>query len=115
MKAMIRAAVVLAAVGLSGAAFAKGHARPKVEGVVNLNTASAEQIDALPGVAPKTAQAVVEYRKEHPFTRPEEVVRVKGFGKKRFQKIHAFLAVSGPTTIHALAKVKKQARTPKQQ
>lgn len=112
---MIRTAVVLAAV-VSTAAFAKGsHPSPKVEGVVNLNTASAEQIDALPGVAPKTAQAVVAYRKEHPFTRPEEVVRVKGFGKKRFEKVHAFLSVSGPTTLHTVAKAKKkQARAPKQ-
>jgi competence protein ComEA len=118
MKTMLKATmwktvVVVAVMGFSTAAFAKGHARPKVEGVVNLNTASAEQLDALPGVAPKVAQAVVDYRKAHPFTKTEEVVRVKGIGKKRFQKIKAFLTVSGPTTLHAIAKLKKQAKTPK--
>lgn len=110
---MLRTVVAVMVMGLSTAALAKGHARPKVAGVVNLNTASAEQLDALPGVAPKTAQAVVEYRKAHPFTKPEEVVKVKGIGKKRFLKLKGFLAVSGPTTLHAVVHAKKQGRAPK--
>ena len=55
---MLKTVLAVAVMGFSTAAFAKGHARPKVEGVVNLNTASAAQLDALPGVAPKVAQAV---------------------------------------------------------
>ena len=103
----MKALMMVALLGLSTAAFAKGHARAKVEGVVNLNTGTAEQFDALPGISPKTAQAMVVYRKAHPFQRPEEVVKVKGIGKKRFLKLKPFLSVTGPTTLHAVAKAKK--------
>ena len=111
-KAMLVAAAVWAV--SPGAAWAKGHshrkAAPRVAGVANLNGASAAQLDLLPGVSPKTAQGIVAYRQQHAFTRTEEVVRVKGFGKKRFEKVKGFLTVSGPTTLHAIVKAKGQAK-----
>jgi competence protein ComEA len=110
---MAKAMLVVAAMWsvAPAAAWAKGkskahHASPKVEGVANLNGASAQQLDLLPGVSPKTAAGIVAYRAQHPFTRTEEVVRVKGFGKKRFEKVKGFLSVSGPTTLHAVQKLK---------
>lgn len=110
MKTMIQAVAVVGMLAVGGAALAKGKTA-KVEGVVNLNTATVQQIDAVPGVTPKQAKAVVDYRTTHPFARPEEIVRVKGIKKKKFERIRTYLAVSGPTTLHALAKTKRQART----
>lgn len=68
-------------------------------GVVNLNEASSEQLELLPGVGPSRASAIVAYRKAHPFKRPEELMRVKGIGKKSFARLRPLLSLSGPTTL----------------
>ena len=68
-------------------------------GVLNLNTASLDQIDALPGVSPKLAAAVVAERAARPFTRPEDLMRVRGMGKRRFERLRPHLAVTGPSTF----------------
>lgn len=61
---------------------------------VNLNTATAEQLQTLPGIGPAMAKRVLEYRaKVGKFTKVEEILNVKGFGEKRFQKIKDRLLV----------------------
>ncbi len=99
--------VVVAAVLAVGAgnAEAAGPRKPakQVAGVVNLNQATAQQLDLLPGVGAKAAQRIMDYRRKTPFARPEELVKVKGFGKKKFDKLKVHLAVAGPTTLKLLA------------
>ncbi len=73
----------------------------KVNGVVNLNQASATQLDLLPGVGEKAARKIIAYREKTPFKRIEELVKVKGFGKKKFEKLKGHLAVSGQSTLVA--------------
>lgn len=70
-----------------------------MSGTLNLNSATAAQLDQLPGVGEKAAARIIEYRKKTPFTRPEELVKVKGFGKKKFEKLKSHLTVSGNTTL----------------
>ena len=63
--------------------------------IVNLNTATAAQIASLPGIGPKTADLVVEYRvKNGPFKKIEEVMNVRGIGEKSFLKIKNRLTVA---------------------
>ncbi len=94
----------LSLVALPAEAAGKSKKAPKthVVGTVNLNTASAQQLDLLPGIGESAAKRIVEYRSKTPFTRVEELVKVKGFGKKRFEKLKPFLAVAGPTSLKKL-------------
>jgi competence protein ComEA len=91
-------------VGLSGEASAASRKKSNkaVEGVVNLNTANVSQLDVLPGVGEKAAKRIIEYRTKTAFIRSEDLVRVKGFGKKKFEKLKAHLSVSGPTTLKSV-------------
>lgn len=62
--------------------------------VVDLNKASAEQLQAIRGIGPVLAQRIVEFRDDNgPFERVEDIMKVKGIGEKSFQKIRPFLKV----------------------
>ena len=64
-------------------------------GPVNLNSASAAQIASLPGIGPKTADLVVQYRQKNgPFKKIEEIMNVRGIGEKSFLKIKDRLTVA---------------------
>jgi len=71
----------------------------KVSGSLNLATATAAQLDQLPGVGQKAAKAIIDHRAKTPFSRVEELVQVKGFGKKRFDRLKPYLTLSGATTL----------------
>ncbi|MET0404174.1 MAG: helix-hairpin-helix domain-containing protein [Cystobacter sp.] len=95
--------VVLLVVGLlapeAGAAGPKWRVRHT--GQVNLNEATQEQLDALPGVGLQAAQRILAWRQKRPFKRVEELVRVKGFGRKRFLRLKPYLTLQGATTLQA--------------
>ena len=61
---------------------------------VNLNTATSEQLQSLPGIGPAAAKNILEYRaKAGKFNRIEEIINVKGIGEKKFLKIKNRLTV----------------------
>ena len=85
-------ALAMAAFMLSGTALAAS--KPAPAGKVNINTASVEQLTTLPGVGPKLAARIVEYRqKSGTFRSPQELLNVKGIGEKNFGKIQSWLTV----------------------
>lgn len=62
--------------------------------LVNLNNASVEQLDELPGVGEATARAIIEDREANgPFTTPEDLMRVSGIGEKKFAKLEGMICV----------------------
>lgn len=73
---------------------------PVLEGQVNLNTATSEQLQLLPGVGPATAEKIIAYRERQPFRAVVHLKRIKGIGPKRFEAMRPFLAVEGETTLH---------------
>ena len=55
---------------------------------VNINTANQKEIEALPGIGPAKAAAIITYRTTHGnFTSPGELTKVKGIGQKLLIKI----------------------------
>jgi len=61
---------------------------PAATDKINLNSATVEQLQSLPGIGPATAKSIVEYRtKAGKFSRIEEIINIKGIGEKKFQKI----------------------------
>jgi len=87
----VKSACILAlCLGLAiGPAMALGQkSGPASTDKININSATAEQLQNLPGVGPVTAKAIVEYRtKVGKFNRIEEIINVKGIGEKKFQRI----------------------------
>jgi competence protein ComEA len=60
------------------------------EGLVDLNAATVEQLDTLPGVGPVTAEAIVAWRDANgPFTSVEQLAEVDGIGPARLEKLRA--------------------------
>ena len=61
---------------------------------INLNTATQSQLESLPGVGPKAAQRILDYRKQNgAFKKIEDLMNVKGFGEKTFLKLKPMLTV----------------------
>jgi competence protein ComEA len=94
-----RLLVMVLVLAAPAGALAKGRVPVKVSGTINLATATAAQLDQLPGVGEKAAKAIVDHRAKTPFARVEELVKVKGFGKKRFDRLKPYLSLTGTTTL----------------
>jgi competence protein ComEA len=60
---------------------------------LDLNTATVEQLDTLPGVGEVTAGRIVAYRTAHPFTAVDELLEVPGIGQRRFDQLKDLVTV----------------------
>jgi competence protein ComEA len=71
-----------------------------LSGVVNVNTATAEQLMLLPGIGEAKARAILERRKEQGgYKTVDELVEVKGIGAAALDKIRPFVAIQGKTSL----------------
>jgi comEA protein len=61
---------------------------------ININTAGAEELDALPGVGPAMAQQIVDYRHTHgPFKSLQDLRNIKGMGPKKLEKLQPMVTL----------------------
>ena len=66
---------------------------------INLNTATADQLEEVPGIGPATAQKILDTRKSYgAFKSVDDLLSIKGIGQKRLDKMRKYLTVE---TIHA--------------
>ena len=86
-------AATLAAPAAAPAAPAPRAAKPAA-GAVNLNTATEEQLQDVPGIGPALAKRIVEFRKQNGgFKTVEDLLKVRGIGEKSFEKLRAHVTV----------------------
>jgi competence protein ComEA len=98
LSCVVAMLVLLASVG----AGAEGQSKPSgakaaatVTTPININTATAAQLEGLPGIGARTAQAIVDHRqKSGGFKKIEELMNVKGIGEKSFLKLKPMVTVS---------------------
>ena len=89
--------VVAMVLGLVAPLAAQDQPAAKNAQVVNLNTATAEQLEALPGVGARTAQRILEYREKNGgFKKAEELMNVRGIGEKSFLRLKSLVSVTPP-------------------
>ena len=64
------------------------------EETININTADMNRLMRLPGVGPKYAERIIEYRQVHGgFEKPEDIKHINGIGEKKFEKIKGMITV----------------------
>jgi len=97
---IVRAVVPALVVGL-GVATAGAEEPRKLQGVVNVNTASVEELQLLPGVGEARALAIVDLRKQRGGLKSLGDLRdVKGIGDASLERLRPYVAFDGKTTAH---------------
>ena len=99
MIRMVRLMVLV--LGLAAVPVSAQEARPAPAvgaATVNLNTATAAQLEALPGIGKATAERILEYRQKNGgFKRIEDLMNVRGIGEKSFLTLKPLVTVTAPT------------------
>ncbi len=91
---------VVVVLALIAAVAAAGSTESTPAGVVNINTATAQQLQLLPRIGPSTADRIIEFRKANgPFKKVEELQAVRGIGEKSLANLRPYVVTDGKTTL----------------
>jgi competence protein ComEA len=101
LSIVVLSALVVAAPSSAHAAQTRTGSQPSTKtaltSALNINTASAGDFEALPGIGAKTAALIVEYRQKNgPFKKIEDLMNVRGIGEKNFLKLKPQITVAAP-------------------
>jgi competence protein ComEA len=111
---VLSAILIIVTASTSMAAAAQPAPASTATGVVNINTADVTQLAMLPRVGVKAAQRIADYRKEHGnFKKTSDLMQVKGFGEKSFERLSSWITVDGKTTLAAKVRTARARKTSK--
>lgn len=114
-KSQLIIVISLLIASLGTAAFAADESAAAPSGVVNINTADASQLALLPRVGAAAAKRIIEYRTEHgAFAKSTDLMQVKGFGDKTYERLSSLIVVKGDTTLSAKVQSPRKPRAKKQ-
>ncbi|HPW69387.1 MAG: helix-hairpin-helix domain-containing protein [Desulfomonilia bacterium] len=90
---ILAGAVLAFLLALGGLAYGES-----AKGQLNINTATIEELQLLPGIGPATAQNILNYREINgPFTSVEDIIKVKGVGDRKLEQLRRYLKTDGKT------------------
>lgn len=70
---------------------------------VNINTATSEELQQVPGIGPATAQKILQMRKSYgPFKSVDDLLAIRGLGVKRLDKMRKYLTVAKPAAAKSV-------------
>ncbi|MBE2987247.1 helix-hairpin-helix domain-containing protein [Campylobacter sp. RM12920] len=72
--------------------------------VINLNTATKDELMSLNGIGESKAEAIIEYRKANKFNSIEDIKNISGIGDKTYENLKDDISVSGKTTVQPKVK-----------
>jgi competence protein ComEA len=80
---------------------------------VNINTATSEELQQVPGIGPATAEKILQMRKSYgAFKSVDDLLAIRGIGKKRLDKMRKYLTVGKPTAASKTPPPKTQSNEP---
>jgi competence protein ComEA len=93
----VLAMLALVCVVLAMPAAAQESSRRATPAAVNINTATASQLEELPGIGKATADRIVEYRQKNGgFKKVEDLMNIRGIGEKSFLKLKPLVTITTP-------------------
>lgn len=94
----LRAFLSLCLILFVSAAAGAGKKKPPLK-PVNINTATSEELQQVPGIGPATAQKILQMRKSYgPFKSVDDLLAIRGLGEKRLDKMRKYLTVGKPNS-----------------
>jgi competence protein ComEA len=80
---------------------------------VNINAATSEELQQVPGIGPATAEKILQMRKSYgSFKSVDDLLAIKGIGKKRLDKMRKYLTVGKPAAASKTPAPKTQSKEP---
>jgi competence ComEA-like helix-hairpin-helix protein len=81
-----------------------GKKTANLDSLVDINRATAAELQNLPGIGPVLSQRIVAERQKQPFETVEDLLRVAGIGRKNFQRLRPYVTVITPAKTEAAAR-----------
>ncbi len=94
IKLQVRISLSILVLCFAFAAISNATKKPPLK-PVNINTANSEELQQVPGIGPATAEKILQMRKSYgTFKSVDDLLAIKGIGKKRLEKMRKYLTVS---------------------
>lgn len=108
------ATLILIAVTAAFPTFAVGDDASEGQPVININTATVEQLMLLPRIGEKTAGQIVAWRDQNgEFKKTTDILQVKGIGDASYEMLAPYLRVDGKTTLSVKQKAPRKTKPSK--